>query len=263
VSEPTSPTDRRLVAALRAESPAPSEVRARVRGRLEAAIPGMTRGPDGGREQDPENEHEQEPGGPGPTGGAGQTLGGWGAQGIGIAAFLIGGATGAALVASLSRAPPRIIYVDRPVPQLSAPATPAATSTDASSRPAPTAPHSPTSSPMPSPTSPSPSAPAARSPSFASASPHASRFAEERRLLDDARASLLQGEPENALARLDLHRARFADGLLSEERDAMQVEALVRAGRADDARERARLFRARSPGSLFLPTVESAIASIP
>jgi hypothetical protein len=38
----------------------------------------------------------------------------------------------------------------------------------------------------------------------------------------------------------------------------MQVEALVRAGRSDEARNGVGAFRARSPGSLFLPTVESA-----
>jgi hypothetical protein len=90
-----------------------------------------------------------------------------------------------------------------------------------------------------------------------------SRLTEERILLDEARQALIQGEPERSLGRLDLHRTRFTDGLLAEERDAMQVEALVRAGRYDDARKRAGDFRSRLPGSLFLPTVESAIASIP
>jgi hypothetical protein len=243
---------REVVAALRAEQAAPSAVRARVRGRLEASIPGMARGPDGSGGP-AGGQGGAGPGGTGPAG-AGRTLGGWGAQGIGLAAFLVGGVTGAALVASLSLSrtpPPRVVYVDRPVPQRAGPATPRTTASADPSRATPPAGLTP----------PSLAPPAARA-RFAPA-PHASRFAEERRLLDDARASLLQGEPEDALARLDLHRARFADGLLSEERDAMQVEALVRAGRSGEARERASVFRARSPGSLFLPTVESAIASIP
>jgi outer membrane protein assembly factor BamD (BamD/ComL family) len=82
-------------------------------------------------------------------------------------------------------------------------------------------------------------------------------------LLDEARAALVQGDASRALERLDQHQTHFPDGLLAEERDAMQVQALVRAERYDEARARAATFRARSPSSLFLSTVESAIGSIP
>jgi hypothetical protein len=90
-----------------------------------------------------------------------------------------------------------------------------------------------------------------------------SPFAAERMLLDEARALIVQGAPDRALARLDEHRVRFPDGMLGEERDAMAIEALVNAGHYDDARARADAFRARAPNSLFMATVDSAIASIP
>jgi outer membrane protein assembly factor BamD (BamD/ComL family) len=82
-------------------------------------------------------------------------------------------------------------------------------------------------------------------------------------LLDEARAGLVQGEPSRALERLNAHQHRYPTGLLAEERDAMMVEALVRAGHYAAARQAADAFRTRAPNSLFLPTIESAVASIP
>jgi hypothetical protein len=43
----------------------------------------------------------------------------------------------------------------------------------------------------------------------------------------------------------------------------MQVQALVAAGRYDEARVRANVFRKQTRDSLFLPMVDAAIASIP
>jgi len=43
----------------------------------------------------------------------------------------------------------------------------------------------------------------------------------------------------------------------------MEVEALVKAGRTAEARAKADAFGRRTPNSLFLPAVESAIESIP
>jgi len=51
--------------------------------------------------------------------------------------------------------------------------------------------------------------------------------------------------------------------VLGEERDALTVEALVGAGRYDEARSLADAFHRRSPDSLFTTTVSSAIRSIP
>jgi hypothetical protein len=82
-------------------------------------------------------------------------------------------------------------------------------------------------------------------------------------LLDEARAGLVAGDPASALKRLEEHQHRFLNPLLAEERDAMWIEALVRAGRTDEARRRADAFRRKYPGSLFLPTVDSAVGTNP
>lgn len=92
---------------------------------------------------------------------------------------------------------------------------------------------------------------------------HASQLAAERTLLDEARAAIVQGAPEHAIELLKQHAARFPSAILGEEREAMQVEALAAAGRTAEARARADAFRTQRPNSLFLRTVESAIASIP
>jgi hypothetical protein len=55
----------------------------------------------------------------------------------------------------------------------------------------------------------------------------------------------------------------FPSALLGEERDALQAQApWSKAARYDEARARDS-FRKRTPGSLFLPMVDAAIASIP
>jgi outer membrane protein assembly factor BamD (BamD/ComL family) len=82
-------------------------------------------------------------------------------------------------------------------------------------------------------------------------------------LLDEARSALAQGDPARALERLQRHRQSFPMPLLGEERDAMWVSALVKAGRYDEARTRAEAFRRRFPDSLFASMVDTAIASIP
>jgi hypothetical protein len=89
-----------------------------------------------------------------------------------------------------------------------------------------------------------------------------SQLAAERRLLDSARSELVGGEPNHALFLLDAHRTRFPRGRLAEERDALSIQALVKAGRNDEARTRARAFREHSPDSLFRAAVDSAIESI-
>jgi hypothetical protein len=137
------------------------------------------------------------------------------------------------------------VYVDRPVttsiPSAAAVSPPPGTSTQrviAS-----------VDAPVPSAPRPAPSA--------------ASQLGAERTLLDGARAALVQGDAAGALALLERHRRSFPSAILGEERDAMQVEALVKAGRYDEARARAEAFRKRAPDSLFLATVDSAVASIP
>lgn len=88
-------------------------------------------------------------------------------------------------------------------------------------------------------------------------------LAEERRLLESARAELAHGQTERALGFLEEHRRRFPSGRLSEERDALEVRSLAAGGRRDEARERADAFRARYPRSVLRPVVDRAVPAGP
>jgi hypothetical protein len=157
--------------------------------------------------------------------------------------FAGGSVLGVAVAGSLLRAPARIVYVDRPLP-------PPIVETPIDANPV-------VSEAVPPPVE----WPVTHSPAPGSVS-SASQFAAERRLLDAARASLGEGEPEKALAKLEQHRAHFPHGMLSEERDAMFVLALVKAGREEEARARASSFLQRGADSLFRSAVRAAIQSI-
>ena len=91
--------------------------------------------------------------------------------------------------------------------------------------------------------------------------PHRSRHSDliaERSLLTDARTAMQSGDAARALTILDEHAHRFAHGQLAEERDALEVVALARAGDQKRARVRAEEFVRRHPNSLFLPSVQQA-----
>ncbi len=83
-----------------------------------------------------------------------------------------------------------------------------------------------------------------------------------RDLLDEAAAKLEAGDPEGALAALDDHARKFPKGPLTELREALSIEALVRAGRADEARERGERFLEEHPQSLLRPAVRDALGTI-
>ena len=95
----------------------------------------------------------------------------------------------------------------------------------------------------------------------ASASVEAS--ADEARLVETARTALVRGNAADALAALDAHSAKYPAGERAEEREALAVQALVKAGRTDDARSRAERFKKSFPGSIYLGAVNASIASLP
>jgi uncharacterized protein YkwD len=76
-----------------------------------------------------------------------------------------------------------------------------------------------------------------------------SHLAEEARAVLDARNALRAGNPSAALRILDEARVRFSNGSLGQEREALTIEALARAGRRDAASARARTFLTRFPRS--------------
>ena len=222
MSESIPPLDPELLEAMRAPEQAPPEVRARARDRLLRAV-GLA-------------------GGAAAAGAASRALGR--TVGLTALAFVLGGVVGARLQAMYGReSVARVVYVDRVLtPQPSRPNDVAVT---------PVAP-------------PTPAPPVGNAaPAAASAPPaRASQLSAERIVLDEARGALAQGDPARAIERLDHHRRAFPAPLLGEERDAMWVQALVKAGRPDEARARAEAFRRRYPDSLFSSVVDSAIDSL-
>jgi hypothetical protein len=81
----------------------------------------------------------------------------------------------------------------------------------------------------------------------------------ERQLLEGARTALIKRDPDGALAALASHRQEFVTGQLAEERDALEVQALVAAGRKDDARAAAVRFKTAYPESIFGPSVDAFV----
>lgn len=104
-----------------------------------------------------------------------------------------------------------------------------------------------------------PSPEKARPPRAAPAPAHVTdaALARERSLIDTARSALLRRDAKAALAALQTHRAEFNRGGLAEEREALQIRALLLAGRAPEAHEAFRRFREKWPTSVFTQALES------
>ncbi len=94
-----------------------------------------------------------------------------------------------------------------------------------------------------------PSRPAAKpTRSRAEASATRADALEELKLLTRARR-LLPSRPETSLALSREHAQLYPRGALAEEREVLAIEALLKLGRAPEARQRARAFVRRFPGS--------------
>jgi hypothetical protein len=87
---------------------------------------------------------------------------------------------------------------------------------------------------------------------------HVSDGPGEVELLARARRALAS-DPALAQRLVRDHERRFADGLLVEEREAIAVQALARAGALTQARSRALSFSARFPNSAYAGTVASVL----
>ena len=86
---------------------------------------------------------------------------------------------------------------------------------------------------------------------------------EERQLIEAARTALLKRSPTAALQAITRHRQRFPRGQLEEERDSLEVQALMQAGEATQARAAALAFLKKFPQSVFGPAVEAALGDAP
>lgn len=82
---------------------------------------------------------------------------------------------------------------------------------------------------------------------------------EEQRLLGAAQRSLTQRDSAGALATIRAHARRFPRGTLAEERDALEIRALLLAQREDEARALAARFRRRYPDSVFIATIDARL----
>jgi hypothetical protein len=90
--------------------------------------------------------------------------------------------------------------------------------------------------------------------------PAPSRLAAEGQVVLEARRALRDGDAEAALRRLEEARRAFADGALVQEREALTIEALQRAGQREAAAARARVFLHAYPGSPHAASVRAFAA---
>lgn len=107
-------------------------------------------------------------------------------------------------------------------------------------------------------------APSGRSPTVSttlSAAPPASDQ-RDAALLQQARSALVN-EPQRALTLLRDHAVHFPSSALGEERSALQIEALVRLGRGDEARQRWDAFESHFPRSPYRRRLRALLATAP
>jgi hypothetical protein len=130
-----------------------------------------------------------------------------------------------------------------PVASVVAPVATPSVSIVPSAEPAPPAPE-----PTPS-AKPSVVVSAAPSVSASSSTSLASRLREERALIASARNALQSGNVAQALTVLDTAKTKFPDGILIQERKALEIEALHKAGRTAEAKKLADDFLAAYPNS--------------
>ncbi|MHB8878522.1 MAG: hypothetical protein ACYC8T_32900 [Myxococcaceae bacterium] len=170
--------------------------------------------------------------------------------------FLLGGAAGAGIHAASQKAPePPVAVVSQAPAPSPEPAPEPARPPEA--EPARRAAGGSASAPLTRPTPrPPPPAPAAE--------PREERdteLARERALLELARTALGRGQSAAALEAAEKHERGFPQGQLGEEREVIRVQALITAGRLDEARARAARFRREFPESMLLHAVDSAVDS--
>lgn len=84
--------------------------------------------------------------------------------------------------------------------------------------------------------------------------------ATERAWLDAARAALAQQDFDGATRNLESARARFPEGALREEREALAIHVLVARGERDLAEMAIHTFHERHPMSPFALAIEEAMA---
>jgi hypothetical protein len=162
------------------------------------------------------------------------------AYGVGLT--LAAGVSGAAIYAAVRPPSLKIVYVDRPAPVVTAP------SVVSSSAAAPAVP------------SVAPAITARAKPASSVRTHPRWGLARERELLDRAQKSAAGGDTDKALEAVAAHRAEFPAGQLAEEREALAVQVLAKAGRNAEAAALAESFHARYPRSFLSEVVDATVA---
>ncbi len=88
-------------------------------------------------------------------------------------------------------------------------------------------------------------------------------YAAELRLLQPAQQALGRGAYAQALSAVRLHASRFPRGVLTEEREALRIRALLGLGRKREASTSAQAFRRRFPHSAVNSRLERLLAGRP
>jgi hypothetical protein len=91
--------------------------------------------------------------------------------------------------------------------------------------------------------------------------PPLSLLRDEQRILDGARAALARDDARAAFEAIERHAEQHPAGILAEERDALRLIALARAGLRDRARVHHERFRSRYPQSPLLPRIDAELAA--
>jgi hypothetical protein len=74
---------------------------------------------------------------------------------------------------------------------------------------------------------------------------------DEAEILDRAHRSLQAGTPAEVLRFVEVHKRIYPHGVLTQEREAIVIEALVKLGRKDAARAQLEAFTFRYPESSY------------
>jgi hypothetical protein len=257
------PDVKALVDAERHRFAIPDEAQDRLLSKLAAGAPALGHGGHGAGPSAP-------PAGAAPfaSGASGaSTLLGTTAAKLIVALSVVGAATVLVQARSASRAPAVPVAASSPSP-------PAVARVDAPLPAPPLAPEAPSPAALSSEVLPphtvAPARELARSPSATLSAPpreetreDTASLAEERNLLDAARASIVGGSPEAAVPVLESCAVRFPGGPLTEERLALQIRALARTGRGDEARALLATMRTAYPHSFVLQGAIDDVARIP
>lgn len=85
--------------------------------------------------------------------------------------------------------------------------------------------------------------------------------ADELQLLERAQAAAARGQSDEALSLVAVHRREFPRGRFGVEMSVVEIEALARSGRVDEAAARGERFLASHPGSPYTRRVEAVVRS--